>query len=126
MKKLLSFFIALFLGSVIIAQTAVSGTVKDNDGQPIPGANIKVVGKAIGTTTDFDGNFALKVAQTLPFKIEISLIGFSTIEVEITKSTQQVDVSLDENATALDEVVVSASSLYTLTLSPISISSMFL
>lgn len=109
MKKLLSFFIALFLGSVIIAQTAVSGTVKDNDGQPIPGANIKVVGKAIGTTTDFDGNFALKVAQTLPFKIEISLIGFSTIEVEITKSTQQVDVSLDENATALDEVVVSAS-----------------
>jgi len=109
MKKLISFFIALFLGSVIIAQTAVSGTVKDNSGQPIPGANIKVVGKSIGTTTDFDGNFALKVAQPLPFKIEISLIGFSTVTVEITKSTQQVNISLNETATALNEVVVSAS-----------------
>lgn len=99
----------LFMGSVMIAQTSITGTVKENNGQPIPGANIKVIGKSIGTTTDFDGNFALKVMQAPPFKIEVSLIGFSTVKVEITNSTQHVDVSLGESATALDEVVVSAS-----------------
>jgi len=110
MKKLLSVFITLLIGSVMMAQTAVTGTVKEaKSGQPIPGANIKVSGKSIGTTTDFDGNFSLKVAMNPPFTIEISLIGYSTAKVEITQSEQDVNVNLDEAATALNEVVVSAS-----------------
>ncbi|SNR66592.1 TonB-dependent receptor [Lutibacter flavus] len=110
MKKLLSFFVALFIGSVMIAQTSVSGTVKEaKTGQPIPGANIKVVGKSIGTTTDFDGNFSLKIAQNPPFSIEVSLIGYSSAEVEITQNNQELNIALDESATALDEIVVSAS-----------------
>ena len=110
MKKLLSFFIALFVGSVMIAQTSVSGTVKEaKTGQPIPGANIKVVGKSIGTTTDFDGNFSLKIAQNPPFSIEVSLIGYSSTEVEITQDNQELIIELNEAATALDEIIVSAS-----------------
>jgi len=110
MKKLLSVFFALFIGSVMVAQTSVSGSVIEaKTGEPIPGANIKVVGKSIGTTTDFDGNFSLKIAQDPPFSIEISLIGYSSTEVEITQNNQELSVSLDESATALDEVVVSAS-----------------
>ncbi|VAW22360.1 TonB-dependent receptor, partial [hydrothermal vent metagenome] len=77
--------------------------------QPIPGANIKVVGKSIGTTTDFDGNFSLAVNQNPPFTIAVSLMGFSTVKVEITQNNQKVNVSLEESATALDEVIVSAS-----------------
>jgi outer membrane receptor protein involved in Fe transport len=110
MKKLLSVFITLLIGSVMVAQTSITGTVKEaKSGQPIPGANIKVSGKSIGTTTDFDGNFSLKVAMNPPFTIEVSLIGFSSAEVEITQSDQTVTVNLDEAATALNEVVVSAS-----------------
>lgn len=109
MKKLLSIFITLFIGSVMVAQTIITGTVKEKDGQPIPGANIQVVGKSIGTTTDFDGNFELKVMQTPPFTIEASLIGYSNVVVEITKEEQRVEVSLAEASTVLDEVVVSAS-----------------
>ena len=101
---------ALFTGTVLFAQTSITGTVTETKtGQPIPGANIKVVGKSIGTTADFDGNFSLKVAQTPPFTLEFSLIGFSTKRVEITQDSQVVNVTLDEAATALDEVVVSAS-----------------
>lgn len=109
MRKLLGVLITLFISSVMVAQTSVTGNVKGNDGQPIPGANIKVIGKSIGTSADFDGNFSLKVMQTPPFKIEISLIGFSSKIVEITSNEQQVDVVLGESATALDEIVVSAS-----------------
>lgn len=110
MKKLLSIIFVLFTGTVMFAQTSITGTVKEaKTGEPIPGANIKVVGKSIGTTTDFDGNFSFKVAQNPPFTLEISLIGYASIKVEITQSEQKINVLLDEAATALDEVVVSAS-----------------
>ncbi|MBL4939579.1 MAG: TonB-dependent receptor [Lutibacter sp.] len=94
----------------MVAQTNISGTVAEaKTGQPIPGANIKVVGKSIGTTTDFDGNFSFSVNEALPFTIEVSLIGFSSIKVEITQNNQIVNVVLSETATLLDEIVVSAS-----------------
>ncbi|WP_457618535.1 TonB-dependent receptor [Lutibacter sp.] len=110
MKKLLSVIFVFFVGSVIVAQTTISGTVKEaKTEQPIPGANIKVVGKSIGTTTDFDGNFSLAVNENPPFTIAVSLMGFSTVKVEITQNNQKVNVSLEEAATALDEVIVSAS-----------------
>lgn len=110
MKKLLSVLFALCIGSVMVAQTVISGAVKEaKTGEPIPGANIKVVGKSIGTTSDFDGNFSLKIAQNPPFTLEVSLIGFSLKKVEISQNNESVTVLLDESATALDEVVVSAS-----------------
>ncbi len=110
MKKFVSVFFVFFISVSMFAQTSITGTVIEaKTGQPIPGANIKVVGKSIGTTTDFDGNFSLKIAQNPPFSIEVSLIGYSSTEVEITQNNQKISISLDESATALDEVVVSAS-----------------
>jgi outer membrane receptor protein involved in Fe transport len=110
MKKLLSVIFALFVGAVTMAQTTLTGSVKDaKTNQPIPGANITVVGKSIGTTADFDGNFSLKTSENPPFTLEISLMGYSSKKVEVTQSNQKVDIELSEVATALDEVVISAS-----------------
>jgi len=110
MKKLITILIALLVGSAMVAQTTFSGSVKEaKTGQPIPGANIKVVDKSIGTTTDFDGNFSLQVILTPPFSIEVSLIGYSSTTIEITQNNQTIDVTLEEVETALDEIVVSAS-----------------
>ena len=108
-KILLVAFIAL--GSLtMVAQTTVTGTVKDaKTGDLLPGANIKISRKAVGTSTDFDGNFVLTVTEKPPFTIEISMIGFQTKEIEITKNNQKVVLSLAENETSLDEIVVSAS-----------------
>lgn len=94
----------------MIAQTTISGTVNDASlGGPLPGADIKISRKAVGTTTDFNGKFTLIVTDTPPFTIEISSLGYQTVKVEITKNNQVVEVALKENATSLDEVVVSAS-----------------
>lgn len=109
MKKLLSFFFTLFVGTILVAQTSITGSIKDNNKQPIPGANIRVLGKPIGTTSDFDGLFSLKSSQTPPLLLEVSLIGYSTVTIEITKSNEKIEITLSESATALDEVVVSAS-----------------
>ena len=94
----------------MFAQTTVSGTVTDaNSEQPIPGVNIKVVGKSLGTSTDFDGKFSFRVNEELPFSIEITYIGYARRIIEVTEEDQDLKISLTENATSLDEVVVSAS-----------------
>ncbi|CAM1339007.1 TonB-dependent receptor [Tenacibaculum aestuarii] len=110
MKKLLLVAFVLFGTAIMVAQTTITGTVKDVSlGEPIPGANIKVSRKAVGTSTDFDGKFTMTVTDTPPFTIEISSLGYQTQTVEITKNNQVVEVNLTENATSLDEVVISAS-----------------
>lgn len=82
---LLIAFIA-FGSLAMVAQTTVSGTVTDaKTGETLPGASIKISRKAVGTNTDFDGNFVLKVTDKPPFTIEISMLGFQTEKVEITK-----------------------------------------
>lgn len=106
---LLLVFIAF--GSIaMVAQTTVTGTVKDiKTGETLSGANIKISRKAVGTTTDFDGNFALNVADKPPFTLEISVLGFKTEKIEIIKNNQKVAIGLTENETSLNEIVVSAS-----------------
>lgn len=110
MKKLLLVAFVLFGTAIMVAQTTISGTVNDASlGGPLPGANIKVLRKAVGTSTDFDGKFTMTVTDTPPFTIEVSSLGYQSKNVEITKNNQVIEVSLTENATSLDEVVISAS-----------------
>ena len=109
-KKIIFFAFVMFGSMAMVAQTTITGTVKDAaTGETLLGANIKVTGKALGTTSDFDGKFSLTVNQEPPFTIEVSILGFKTATVEITQNKQDITVELQENATALDEVVVSAS-----------------
>lgn len=108
-KTLLLVFIA-FASLSMGAQTTVTGVVKDaKTGETLPGASIKISRKAVGTNTDFDGEFVLTTTDVPPFTLEISMLGYKTEEVNITKDNQKVTVSLTENETSLDEIVVSAS-----------------
>ncbi|MFH6603660.1 SusC/RagA family TonB-linked outer membrane protein [Maribacter algicola] len=82
----------------------VSGNVVDNNGQPLPGANIVEKGTSNGTQTDFDGNFEINVADSNAI-IVISYLGFVTQEVPIN-GQKQINVTLSEDTASLDEVVV--------------------
>ena len=55
--------ILLFFGICGYTQTTITGTVKDNNGQPIPGANIIILNTTVGAISDFDGSFTLKTKQ---------------------------------------------------------------
>ncbi|MFH4963615.1 TonB-dependent receptor [Gaetbulibacter sp. M235] len=107
MKTILP-FLMLFLCSISYAQTTISGTVVDDSGQPIPGANILVIGTSTGTITDFDGGFTIKVNSNPPFALQASSVGFETVTEQITKNIQVINFVLKEG-TSLDEVVISAS-----------------
>jgi outer membrane receptor protein involved in Fe transport len=108
MKVYLSILTLLFC-SISFAQTTISGNVVDSKNQPVPGANIKIVGEAIGAVTDFDGNFTLSTQKKPPFSIEVTSIGFSSATASISTNNQKVNVTLNEEETRLDEIVISAS-----------------
>lgn len=107
--KIYYFILTLFFCSISFAQTAVSGSVKDDKNEPIPGANISIVGDASGTISDGDGKFSLSTKAQLPITIEISNVGYGVQTVKITTNNQVVNVVLKQEETQLDEIVVSAS-----------------
>ncbi|MRX62938.1 TonB-dependent receptor [Maribacter sp. RZ05] len=97
------------LGAFGFAQTTVSGNVVDHNNEPIPGANVIIVGKAVGAVSDFDGNFTLKTSETPPFKLKISSIGYTDTTADVTSNNEKITIVLDEAHTMLDEIVISAS-----------------
>ena len=107
MKKRLTMFLAamfLCLGTAL-AQTKVSGTVlSQDDGQPIIGAAVKVVGTSTGMLTDVNGRFniALPAGKN---QLEISYLGYLSQTVTAKNGMR---VFLKSDAQALDEVVVTA------------------
>ncbi|MEX0275780.1 MAG: TonB-dependent receptor [Flavobacteriaceae bacterium] len=109
MKNIFLLCLLLLGGAMAMAQTRVTGKVVDQNDQPVPGANVVITGKAIGTVTDFDGNFTLETSEEPPFQLTISSIGFSDGTAEITQNNQTVNVAISETQTFLDEVVISAS-----------------
>ena len=89
--------------SVAIAQTEVSGTIFDTDGNPIPGATVIIDGTTQGTTTDFDGNYSISASSDQ--SLQFSSLGFATQIIRVGNQST-INVTLQTSAEALDEIVV--------------------
>ena len=82
----------------------VKGIVKDDTGEPVIGATVRLKGAAVGTTTDIDGKWSLDGLSENSI-LEISFIGYATQEIKVGKQ-REIIVMLKEDAQALEEVVV--------------------
>ncbi len=82
----------------------VTGTVIDNNGVPLLGANVLEKGTSNGTQADFDGNFSLEVSSENATLV-VSYVGFTTKEVEVGGQSD-LSIALSVSAASLDEVVV--------------------
>ena len=105
MRKNVNLLLLTFLFTIAsIGQTLnVTGVVKDaTTGEVLPGVSISVKGTTLGTETDFDGLYSIKVDKgaTLVF----NYLGYQKKEVVVNEST--INVSLSESAETLDEIVV--------------------
>jgi TonB-linked SusC/RagA family outer membrane protein len=87
-----------------LQQNIVRGTVKDENGNPIPGATVVVKGTTTGTTTDVNGNYVLENV-TPQSTLVVSFIGYTNQEI-IVGDRSQINISLQQEVTALEEVVV--------------------
>ncbi len=104
-KRLSMFFACLFLSlGMALAQIQVSGTVTTADnGDPVIGAAIKVLGTNTGTVTDVDGRFSLSVPAGS--KLQISYIGMKT---KVLAARRDMKVTLENDNQVLEEVMVVA------------------
>lgn len=86
-----------------LAQTTVTGTVTDFEGESLPGVNIIVKGTTDGTITDIDGNYTFSVPSDAV--LVFSYIGYLSNEIEV-KSQSVINVELVPDVTQLSELVV--------------------
>ncbi len=116
MKKNYPLLIALlmvFCAPALFAQSVtISGTVTEQgSGLTLPGVNVKIAGTTVGTNTDLDGNFTITAENTNGKTLVFSYIGYRAANVVLTGADQTVDVTLGEDATNLEQVVVIGSSV---------------
>lgn len=101
MKRVLLSSALLLVSTLTFAQSKVSGTVKDANGEPLIGVSVMEVGTNNGAVTDINGNYTLNVKPGA--KLKFSYIGFTSKTIKASGNSQIV---LDEDNTALNEVVV--------------------
>ena len=97
-------FLLFLIPALTWAQTKVSGTITDGlTGMPLGGVNVIIKDTSQGSSSDFDGNYTINVTngQTLVF----SFVGYTSREV-VYAGQQQLDMTLQEDADLLDEVVL--------------------
>ena len=106
------FLLAIFglMASNAFAQGSVKGTVVEaGSNEPLPGADVIIVGTTKGVAADFDGNFVLEVPAGNQ-KIKISFVGYDAktinVVIEDGKTVDLGNVALKANAASLDEVVI--------------------
>ncbi|NNC50462.1 MAG: SusC/RagA family TonB-linked outer membrane protein, partial [Flaviramulus sp.] len=100
------FLCLLFCVPIAVFSQQVTGTVTDGaTNMPLAGANVIIKGTSTGTISDFDGKFSINVSS-FPATLVFSSLGFTTMEEQLTQA-RVVNVTLQESATALDEIVIS-------------------
>ena len=107
-RNFLLSLIAIVGGGVLLASAQskqVTGTVANTDNRPIAGATVLVEGTTVGTTTDANGRFSISAPADGTLKI--SFIGYQTQTVSVAGKTQ-INVSLQEDTQAIDDVIVVA------------------
>lgn len=106
MKRILLILLSINLFAFAFGQSiTVKGKVSSTDGELLPGVNVKVKDATIGTITDFDGNYQLKVNKGEV--LEFTYIGFKKLTVKVGNQ-RDWNVELTPDLTNLDEVVVVA------------------
>lgn len=111
MKAFLLFATILFSHSLSYSQELVTirGTVKDGDlATPLPGVNIAIKGTALGTISDGDGRFEIKLKPSFPLTVSFSFIGFKTEEITLTSADEAIDIALQPTSLLTEEVIVTA------------------
>lgn len=103
-KVSIGFLLLLFCSINIYAQErTIKGNIKDSYGEAVIGASVMIKGTNIGTASDIDGNYTLKVPSSAK-ELIITYIGMKDIELPITSDV--MNITMEEDTGNLDEVIV--------------------
>ncbi len=97
-------FVLMFVSIVMSAQIKVSGVVKDDAGEPMPGVSVMIKGTNVGVVTDVNGLFSLQTDRKNAV-LSFSFLGYTTQEQKL-QTGKLMTVTMQEDHQVLDEVVV--------------------
>ena len=110
MKKILLIQYTLIFAHSSILPNSITGYVRDaTSKEPLIGVNIYVANGPIGTITNNDGRFELNDITSFPINLEISHVGYKTINVQIVEPTLNTMIFLSKEPILFDELIVTAS-----------------
>lgn len=105
MKKLLLTTLMACTFFCIAGYAQITGTITDVQNTPLPGVSIVIMGSTTGTTSDFDGHYTINASEG--DVLQFSYIGMITV-TRTVGDTDVIDIVMEEDTQALDEVVVTA------------------
>lgn len=97
-------FFMVYTGSLFAQERSISGSVADGQGLSLPGVNIVIKGTNMGTISDIDGKFTIKIPDNNAV-LEIKYVGYANQEIKVGDMTQ-ISVVLVEEIREIDQVVV--------------------
>ncbi|MFQ5772234.1 MAG: carboxypeptidase-like regulatory domain-containing protein, partial [bacterium] len=105
---IMTLLFSVFSLSAVFAQVLeITGMVTEMvNGEGLPGANIAVKGTTLGTASDANGNFSIRLRNFTEATLVVSFIGYKTAEVNVTSSTSNLNISLEEDVLKTSEVIV--------------------
>ncbi|WP_462248645.1 TonB-dependent receptor [Ekhidna sp.] len=106
-------FLLLTLSVVLFrtnAQHTISGTIKEKTGEPLLGVNVYLKGTYDGATTDVEGKFSFETYETDSLVLVASFIGFRDVNLPLEPKSQELSISLKEEISVLNAVVITAGS----------------
>lgn len=105
LKRALILIISIIATQSIFAQTVISGTVFDQNGEPVIGATVYNRVRGEGAATDVNGVFRFETKDKLPIELEVSSLGYNKKLITIS-STQEQSIILEEESQQINDVVV--------------------
>lgn len=108
MKRIVFYIILSFLPATLLAQTTITGHVRDaRTGEELIGASLVPKNSSeLGTVTDVNGNFTLKTNVELPLTLSVQFIGYRSTEVDVYDAEEPVEIELVAGGNKINEVVV--------------------
>ncbi len=110
MQRLQILFALLLISSVSWSQTIIKGSIKDNKGETIPGANIYIKDSFDGTNSKADGTFSFETTESGSQILVVSYVGYKTVEqpVELNGTSLNLSLVIQEEINKLDGVTITA------------------
>ena len=95
---------------LLAQQITISGKITDaNTSEPLPGVNVVIKGRSLGTTTDMQGSYTFSTSTPVPFTLTISAVGYQLQEIEVATGMTGMAIRLEPRTEIMSEVVFSAS-----------------
>ena len=110
LKKLSGFLCLMVLtAQLAFTQGTISGTITDESGEPLIGANVLIQNTTDGNISDFDGNYSVTTASSFPLIMVVSFTGYNSQEITVNAPTNGLDVTMSEGLLFGEDIIISAS-----------------